>query len=38
MRMTGAYFSPTGGTKRALEALCGLLGEETDLVELTGQK
>ena len=36
MRMTGAYFSPTGGTKRALEALCGLLGEETDYVELTG--
>ena len=36
MRVTGAYFSPTGGTKRALEALCGLLGEETDFVELTG--
>ena len=36
MRMTGAYFSPTGGTKRALEELCGLLGEETDYVELTG--
>lgn len=36
MRVTGAYFSPSGGTKRALEALCGLLGEETDFVELTG--
>ena len=26
----GAYFSPTGGTKRALEAVCGLLGGESE--------
>ena len=25
-RITGVFFSPTGGTRRALEALCGLLG------------
>ena len=36
MCVTGAYFSPTGGTRRALEVLCGLLGDETDYVELTG--
>ena len=38
MKVTGAYFSPTGGTKRALEALCGLFSGEADLVELTGPK
>ena len=34
--ITGAYFSPTGGTKRALEAVCGLLGGETEYIPLTG--
>lgn len=34
----GAYFSPTGSTKRALAALCGLFSGEADLVELTGPK
>ena len=33
MRVTGVYFSPTGGTKRALETLCGLLGP-AELLEL----
>ena len=32
----GAYFSPTGGTKRALEAVCGLLGGESESFPLTG--
>ena len=32
----GAYFSPTGGTKRALEAVCGLLGGESEYLPLTG--
>ena len=35
-RVTGAYFSPTGGTRRALEAICALFHEECDLIELTG--
>ena len=32
-KITGACFSPTGGTRRALEALCGLLGP-AELLEL----
>ena len=32
----GAYFSPTGGTKRALEAVCGRLGGESVSFPLTG--
>ena len=32
-RITGVFFSPTGGTRRALEALCGLLGP-AELLEL----
>ena len=35
-KITGAYFSPTGGTKRALETVCGLFGKETEYLELTG--
>ena len=34
--VTGAYFSPTGGTKRALESVCELFGWETEYLELTG--
>ena len=34
--VTGAYFSPTGGTKRALEAVCSLFEGEAELLELTG--
>ena len=34
--VTGAYFSPTGGTKRALESICGLFEGEAELLELTG--
>ena len=34
--ITGAYFSPTGGTKRALESVCSLFEGETELFELTG--
>ncbi len=36
MGVTGAFFSPTGGTKRALEAVCGLFQEGAELVEITG--
>ena len=32
----GAYFSPTGGTQRALEAVCSLFEGEAELLELTG--
>ena len=32
-KITGACFSPTGGTRRALEVLCGLLGP-AELLEL----
>lgn len=31
MRVTGAYFSPSGGTKRAVEMVCGLFGEYESL-------
>ena len=34
--LTGAYFSPTGGTKRALEAICSLFPEEAEYAQLTG--
>ena len=34
-KTTGVYFSPTGGTRRALEVLCGLLGP-AELLELGG--
>ncbi len=33
--VTGACFSPTGGTRRALEAVCGLLGGG-EILELAG--
>lgn len=33
-QITAACFSPTGGTKRALEALCGCWAAETAFVEL----
>ena len=36
--VTGAYFSPTGGTKRALEAVCSLFEGEAELLELTGPR
>ena len=34
--ITGAYFSPTGGTKRALELICGLFQTEAEFLDLTG--
>ena len=38
MKVTGAYFSPTGGTKRALEALCGLFSGEADFEHMPATK
>ena len=35
-RIVGAYFSPTGGTRRALEEICGLLDAPWDRLELAG--
>jgi len=36
--ITAAYFSPTGGTKRALETLCSCWAEEVSYVELGAPK
>lgn len=35
-RVTGACFSPTGGTRRALKAVCDLFDGTCELIELTG--
>lgn len=36
-QVIGAYFSPTGGTKRATETVCGLLGE-AEYLDLGGRE
>ena len=37
MKVKGAYFSPSGGTRRAVELICGLFGP-AELLDLGGRE